>query len=230
MINRDEDIAKYSGTSQSQVVVSTQTVAQMPYPVAVLLENVNDQYNDLVRVLFLCDAVECYVRWRLAQMLCAIHYERAGVIPDKAIGWISESIPRPSMGSWISNYEHLAKQVEDKNQWGTNQLAQEINALREITRLRNLLAHGDMGGNAAQYLSDVKQLADPIFDSYVNMKFRCFINDGTASYPANGPTLGAAAALLSTSGSLDSRKVFLVAQSSQKPRFKSLFIFGLGKR
>ena len=61
---------------------------------------------------------------------------------------------KPSMGTWISAYEHVSKQIHNKkNQrlWCTKQLSDETTNLNKITKYRNKVAHGDIA-NAPKYL------------------------------------------------------------------------------
>ncbi len=156
-------------SSQSnQPSIST---TNLPYPVAYLIDGVNQQFNELVKVLFLCDAVECFVRWRLSEMMSVVHYERKG-LPDYVLGPIPSFIQRPSMGSWISAFEHMAEQVNDKAIWGVtpNALKKTINKLREISSHRNKLAHGDINGNISTYWTNIEKLATEVFTEYRELK------------------------------------------------------------
>lgn len=162
------------GTSHTINVISQDIIKNMPYPVAYLLENVNLQVNDLIRVLFLSDAIECFVRWRMSEMLTAIFYER-GNIADELTEPIRKSILKPSMGSWVTGYGHLAKQVNDKETWGINKIEEQIATLQEITSFRNKLAHGDIAGDATQYLNDIKTRVLPILEDYSKLSLHYYI-------------------------------------------------------
>ena len=54
-------LARFGQSTKNKQTIGS---SHLPYPVAHLIEGVNAQHNELVKVLFLCDAVECFVRWR----------------------------------------------------------------------------------------------------------------------------------------------------------------------
>ena len=144
---------------------STQTVSNqdLPYPVAHLLDGVNTQDNALVKVLFLCDAVECFVRWRFSEILSLLHSVQ-GNLPDTSLGLIPQMITRPSMGSWNNGFAHLAKQLSStiRKEWGIHDkfLEKDMAALSTITQKRNKLAHGDISGgnNPTLYWDPISQI------------------------------------------------------------------------
>lgn len=173
----------------SQQNTTLLTTDHLPYPVAYLITGVNEQHNELVKVLFLCDAVECFVRWRMSEMLTVIHAQKE-CIPDAVLGRIPQSITRPSMGSWVTAFEHLAKQLnnDSKAQWGvtTKILNKDISALREITQLRNKLAHGDISGNASTYWTNISQKAMGLFDRYRTLDIKHVATYNGIQYDCTG--------------------------------------------
>ena len=211
-----EAIYQNLGGASHGTVISPKIIAKMPYPVAVLLENTNNQYNDLVRVLFLCDAVECFVRWRLATMLGVINYERGGVIPDQVLGRIRKTILLPSMGSWIGSFEHLAKQVQDSKTWGLSKLKNDVDALRAITQNRNKLAHGDIAGNVTGYLTTVKELAAGVLARYAASGIQCVLTTANSSFAADGCQLGEPIAQVVSSKAIDNRVEHFVVRAKSK--------------
>ena len=171
--------------------VQTITNSHLPYPVAHLIKGVNAQHNELVKVLFLCDAVECFVRWRFSEMITVLHNTK-GNIPDGSLGYIPNMIDRPSMGSWIAGFEHLAKQLDQTTRkvWGVDQntLKKDLAILRDITQLRNKLAHGDISGgnNTIKYWTPISQGAKDIFKRYAKLKIVHFIVHNSKQYDATG--------------------------------------------
>jgi hypothetical protein len=184
----------------SQQNTTLLTTENLPYPVAYLITGVNEQHNELVKVLFLCDAVECFVRWRMSEMLTVIHAQKQ-CIPDTVLGRIPQSITRPSMGSWVTAFEHLAKQLnnDSKAQWGvpTKGLNKDISALREITQLRNKLAHGDISGNASTYWTKISQKSMEIFDRYRTLGIKHVATYNGLQYNCTGNQIEPSTATLS---------------------------------
>lgn len=179
----------------------------LPYPVATLVNNANQQSNVLIQVLFLCDAVECFARWRLSEMLAIIHSEN-GCIPDNALGDISDKITRPSMGSWISGFKHLADQIQDKKTWLPKNFNQDIDALFFIGKNRNKLAHGDIAGNAQEYFDKIHPKADAIFKNYADLGIAHFATHDSKIYLATGVRLKTTPKHTSSIYALDSRETF----------------------
>ena len=163
----------------------------LPYPVARLVEGMNKQHNDLVKVLFLCDAVECLVRWRFSEMLSLIHSEN-GELPDTSLGFISRMITRPSMGAWINGFEYLSEQLQHnvQKQWCGNKLKSVLKELRLILGKRNKLAHGDISGNAHSYWTKISKWGTNIFDDYRKLGIEHYALYQGQVYTATGDMIG----------------------------------------
>lgn len=114
-----ETIYRDIGGLSERTTIGAQSLERLPYPVAILLQETNKARNDLVRLLFLNETVECFVRWRLAETLSILHHERGFQIPDGLLGDLSTKILRPSMGTWVGGLERIAKQIQSNEQtWG----------------------------------------------------------------------------------------------------------------
>ena len=107
-----EQVYKNIGGGAAVTTIGNAHIDRLPYPVAILLYMTNRQRNDLVRLLFLFEAVECYVRWRVAQTMSIVHNERNFIIPDNILAGYSKKILRPSMGIWVGMLDHIGKQIQ----------------------------------------------------------------------------------------------------------------------
>ena len=171
-------------------------VDRLPYPVAILLYMTNRQRNDLVRLLFLFETVECYVRWRVVQALSVVHNERNFIIPDSILSGYSTKVLRPSMGIWVGILDHIGKQIQQNEAvWGVDAkgLSREIELLNSITNKRNEIAHGNIMGdvthavdNESSTLEDTIKEAEELFQKYADLNIEHFVCRPKQSYTANG--------------------------------------------
>ena len=233
--------AEIGGQSPPSTIGST-SIQQLPYPVAYLLCLTNTQRNDLVRLLFLFETIECYVRWRVAQVLSVVHHERNFVIPDAILSGYSQKALRPSMGIWVGMLKQIGKQIqEDEHLWGVDstRFAIEIGLLNDITAIRNSIAHGNVTGDVAEEVNGEEstldksiRLANNVLQMYAELGIQHFINREATierpnqhSFTANGPTIQACANIsLEVQGSnrLDARdSYYTFCKSNEHPMLQT---------
>lgn len=203
-----QDIYKDIGGVATESQIGLNAIESLPYPVAILLQETNKQRNDLVRLLFLMESVECLVRWRLGQALSLIHAERNWTIPDGLLGDFSKKILKPSMGIWIGGFERIAKQIQhNESVWGVDvvKLLTDIDLLNLIVQIRNNIAHGDIMGDATAYLKDTKEYAEDLFNRYAALEIEHFVVVSNQTYRADGPQITLHNATITLSGPADKR-------------------------
>ena len=205
-------------------------VDRLPYPVAILLYMTNRQRNDLVRLLFLFETVECYVRWRVVQALSVVHNERNFIIPDSILSGYSTKVLRPSMGIWVGILDHIGKQIQQNEAvWGVDAkgLSREIELLNSITNKRNEIAHGNIMGdvthaadNESSTLEDTIKETEELFQKYADLNIEHFVCRPKQSYTANGThIIQHATVTLSAKGNerLDQRDSYYVFTTTNQP-------------
>ena len=190
LLKKLEEVTGSHVQPNTNPLIPTSCFQDIPYPIAYLLDRTNEQYAELVQLLFLCDAIETTVRWMVNVAVLAVCHENNQRIPTGVASAINDLIKRPSFGKWVGILRNLRLAIADQKGWflGKNDIpSEEIDAFIDI---RNGIAHGNIQGNITPELKKAVELAVQILEKTTQLHQLPFVvRHQNQVFSFIGPTL-----------------------------------------